>query len=177
MLTACSFGSSEPEGPVVTTYEECLTAGGEVLFNEPHECRLLGKDPFYENKPLAKFVDYGPTTGYYASPVGGGPYPAIVLIHEKWGLENDIWGKARELAMEGSVVLAVDLFDGQKPKDIDAALALEAAVGEDIDTAFANIEAAVKWLSLQYNVEKEDISIIGGSFGEAWDARMLERES
>ena len=169
LLTTC--GSTDSDIPEITTYEECQMAGGSIIYNEPHECDFYG-ETYYENKPLAKFVDYGPATGYYASPVGGGPYPAIVLIHEKWGLENDIWAKARELAKEKYVVLAVDLYAEQKPKELEEALALETAVSQDLDKAFENIAAAKKWLSLQYNVTKESITYTGGSFGEEWDARM-----
>lgn len=172
LLTACGTSeTSDDEYKEIVTYEECRMAGGDIFFNEPHECRIFG-DVYFENVPKAKFVDYGPATGYYASPVGGGPYPAVVLIHGQMGLQKDIWAQARGLAQEGSVVLAVDLYEGQKPRNTEIAVALESAVVEDLDTAFANIEEAVKWLSLQYNVEKESVRILGASFGEEWEQRI-----
>lgn len=176
LLTACgSSESSDDDYTEIETYAECRTAGGEVFFNEPHECRIFG-DVYLDDKPTAKFIDYGPATGYYASPVGGGPYPAIVLVHGQMGLRNDIWSQARGLAKEGNVVLAVDLYDGQHPKDEEAAALLEAAVVADLDTAFANIEEAAKWASLQYNVTDDAVRFLGNSFGDAWDQRLKDLE-
>lgn len=171
LVTACGTSDEPEDYKEIETYEECRTAGGEVFFKEPHECRIFG-DVYLDDKPKAKFIDYGPATGYYASPVGGGPYQAVVLVHGQMGLQSDIWAQARGLAKEGNVVLAVDLYDGQKPRNVEIAAALEAAVTEDLDTAFANIEEAAKWVSLQYNATEEPVRFLGASFGEAWDQRM-----
>ena len=40
------------------------------------------------------------------------PAPAVLLIHEWWGLNDQIKSMAAEFAMEGYVALAVDLFGG-----------------------------------------------------------------
>ena len=170
LLTACSSSVAEETSDDLT-YEDCRTAGGEVFFHEPHECHLFD-DIYYDDKPTAKFVDYGPATGYYASPVGGGPYQAIVLIHGQSGLQKDIWAQARGLAKEGNVVLAVDLYKGEKTTTQEREQEMAAAVREDLDSAFDNIEAAAKWLSLQYNVEKESVRFLGESFGDEWDQRL-----
>lgn len=172
LLAACSSSSiEEEETPEILTYEECQMAGGQIFNKEPHECHFFD-EIFYENKPKAKFVDYGPATGYYASPVGGGPYPAVVLIHGESGLQKDIWAQARGLAKEGSVVLAVDLYEGEKTTTEERAQEMAIAVREDMDRALTNLEAAAKWLSLQYNVDKESIRYLGESFGEEWDKRL-----
>lgn len=175
LLTACGTSETSDAYKEIESYEECRMAGGEVFFNEPHECRIFG-DVYFENVPKAKFVDYGPATGYYASPVGGGPYPTVVLIHGQMGLQKDVWAQARGLAKEGNVVLAVDLYNEQKPKDTEAAVVLEATVAQDLATAFANIEEAAKWLSLQYNVTEEPARFLGGSFGEEWEQRLTVLE-
>ncbi|MAE68781.1 MAG: dienelactone hydrolase family protein [Candidatus Peribacteraceae bacterium] len=172
LVTACS---SDPELPEVTSYEECVTMEGEIKYKEPHQCTIFG-ETYYENKPTAKFVDYGPATGYYASPVGGGPYPAIILIHEMQGLDRNTWASARKFAQEGYVVLAVDLYDGKKATDPEEATVLSSSVTDDLDGAFDNVKAAVKWVSLQYNVDDTQLKLAGGSFGDEWDARMAENE-
>ena len=99
-----------------------------------------------------------------------------MLVHGQMGLQHDIWAQARGLAKEGKVVLAVDLYDGQKPRDTEEAVALEAAVKADLDTAFANIEEAAKWVSLQYNVTEDPVRFLGSSFGEEWDRRLATLE-
>lgn len=51
--------------------------------------------------------------GYLAKPAADGQYPAIVMIHEWWGLTDNIKQMAEKLASHGYVVLAVDLYEGQ----------------------------------------------------------------
>ena len=63
-----------------------------------------------------KEVNYGPATGFLAQPKENGVYPAIVMIHEWWGLNDNIKEMAKSLAAEGYVVLAVDLFNGKLQK-------------------------------------------------------------
>jgi len=50
-----------------------------------------------------------PLRGYLASPAGTGPWPAVVMIHEIFGLD-DVTGHADRLAGLGYLTLAVDLF-------------------------------------------------------------------
>lgn len=51
--------------------------------------------------------------GYLAYPSGSGPFPGVVVIHEAYGLNDDIRDIARRLANEGYAALAVDLFAGR----------------------------------------------------------------
>ena len=51
--------------------------------------------------------------GYLARPSGTGPFPALVVIHEAFGLNDDIRSIARRFAGAGYVALAVDLFSGR----------------------------------------------------------------
>ena len=58
--------------------------------------------------------------GYLARPKEG-TYPGVIMIHEWWGLNENIKDMAKQLASEGYVVLAADLYDGQVAADSDAA--------------------------------------------------------
>jgi carboxymethylenebutenolidase len=51
-----------------------------------------------------------PLRGYLASPAGIGPWPAVVMIHELFGLDDVMRGHADRLAGLGYLTLAVDLF-------------------------------------------------------------------
>ena len=55
---------------------------------------------------------FGTTAGYLAKPVIDGNYSGVVMIHEWWGLNDNIKKMADILASHGYVVLAVDLYDG-----------------------------------------------------------------
>jgi len=50
--------------------------------------------------------------GYLARPTSG-EFPAVVMIHEIWGVNDNIKEMAEKLASHGYVVLAVDLYDGR----------------------------------------------------------------
>ncbi len=49
---------------------------------------------------------------YVASPAGDGPFPVVIMVHEFFGLNESIVGKARGLAEEGYLVVAPDTFRG-----------------------------------------------------------------
>jgi carboxymethylenebutenolidase len=56
----------------------------------------------------------GTNPGYLAvPPATPGPWPAVVVIHEVLGLNDDIRGKADEFAARGYLALAPDLFGGR----------------------------------------------------------------
>lgn len=49
---------------------------------------------------------------FVAHPADNGPRPGIVVIHEIFGLNDNIRGITRRLAQEGYAALALDLFSG-----------------------------------------------------------------
>src|SRR3989344_8124637 len=67
--------------------------------------------------------------GYYAAPQEPGGYPGVVMVHEWWGLNDDIKATARDLAGQGYRVLAVDLF-GRVATTADEARAQVAALDQ-----------------------------------------------
>jgi carboxymethylenebutenolidase len=59
-------------------------------------------------------VPGGTAAGYLAIPAGTpGPWPGVVVIHEAFGLNDDIRQKADEFAAHGYLAVAPDLFEGR----------------------------------------------------------------
>lgn len=61
-------------------------------------------------------VGDGSWPGYLAVPASAarpGPWPGVVVIHEAFGLNDDVRAKADEFAARGYLALAPDLFDGR----------------------------------------------------------------
>jgi len=58
---------------------------------------------------------------FVAEPADDGNYPAVVVIHEWWGLNDHIRDVASRLAGEGLVAIAPDLFDGRVTQDPEVA--------------------------------------------------------
>ncbi|MFO0556113.1 MAG: dienelactone hydrolase family protein [Polyangiaceae bacterium] len=51
--------------------------------------------------------------GGLAVPSGSGRHPTVLIVHEWWGLNDDINAIAERFAAEGFVALAVDLYKGR----------------------------------------------------------------
>ena len=82
--------------------------------------------------------------GYLATPPGPGPFPAVVMIHEAFGLDANSMGHADRLARAGYLTLAVDLFsDGRRRCLVATMQSLVSGHG----TAFTDISVARAWLA------------------------------
>ena len=86
-----------------------------------------------------------PLRGYLASPPGIGPWPAVVMIHEIFGLDEVMRGHADRLAGFGYLTLAVDLFSaGSTARCLVATMT---AMMRGRGRAFADISAAHDYLA------------------------------
>lgn len=105
--------------------------------------------------------------GYFVLPADvGAALPGILLIHDRWGLNDYVRAMARRLSGEGYAVLALDLFGGQTA---DSAGQADALVGQflgDRAAVLANIGQARTWL--QENGLPPSIAAVGFGFGGEW---------
>jgi len=93
------------------------------------------------------------------------PAPAIVLVHEWWGLNDQIKAVAAELAKRGYLALAVDLYHGRVTADPDTARALMQAV--DPAEATKTLAAWIDWLRADRRCNGK-IGTVGWCFGGGW---------
>jgi carboxymethylenebutenolidase len=91
--------------------------------------------------------------------------PAVVMIHEWWGLNDNIKDMANELASEGYVVLAADLYNGEVAADPNRARELVSSVRENPEQAISNLQSAVQYLASLSNVNSSRIASLGWCFG------------
>jgi carboxymethylenebutenolidase len=78
-------------------------------------------------------------------PVGDGPWPGVVVLHEAYGLNDDIRQHADRLAAAGYLALAPDLFGGRPFWRCIRAVVRDAARGAG--PSFDAVEAARAWLA------------------------------
>ena len=102
-------------------------------------------------------------SAFLVQPVTEGMYPGIIMIHEWWGLNDQIKSMADIMAREGYVVLAVDLFDGNVATTVEEAQAnLRDNPNEE---TVPRMQAALKYLRKHPKVDPGKIASIGWCYG------------
>jgi len=102
-------------------------------------------------------------SGILYLPQGNGPFPALVVIHEWWGLNDWVKEQASKLADEGYAALAIDLYRGKVATTPDDAHELMRGVPQD--RATQDLLAATSFLRAQKNVDPARVGTIGWCMG------------
>ncbi len=110
---------------------------------------------------------HGDAAGYLVYPENAteSELPGVVMIHEWWGLNQNIKNMAEQLAKEGYAVLAVDLYNGQVATESSQAGMLASSVRENPQLAIENLNAAVEHLSSLQSVNGSRMASLGWCFG------------
>ncbi len=98
------------------------------------------------------------------------PLPAVVVIHEWWGLDAHIKHWTDRLAADGYAALAVDLYGGKVATDRDQAMALMKTVDEA--AARKTLTAAHAFLRDDPRVGARKRGVIGWCFGGGWSLQQ-----
>ena len=135
-----------------------------------------------ESDTRSSEVIYGQTgeqqhKGYLSQPENKKVKSGLIVIHEWWGLNEDIHLMADQLAGLGYHSLAVDLYDGKSADGVREAFQLSTGLSKNEDAALANLKEAYDYLTDELGVEK--VGIIGWCLGGKWSLRgslMLPNE-
>lgn len=113
--------------------------------------------------------------GYLAVPEGQGPHPAILLIHEWWGLNEGMTVLADALAEEGYIVFAPDAYRGNVTAAFPRALWLRLTTpGEQVE---ADMDSALAYLRGLDNIDSERVASMGFCFGGGHSLQLGLRQS
>lgn len=91
------------------------------------------------------------------------------MIHEWWGLNDNVRQAAQRLAGEGYVALAVDLYDGATAEVPKEAIKLMTALSENTARADENLRQAFAFLDGTVGVPR--VGSIGWCLGGRWSLR------
>jgi carboxymethylenebutenolidase len=161
-----------------------LAVGALYLWNPPtsmapssdDEISMMSDDaniePKFDEVVTEEVVYHENISGYLARPDAEGQFPALILIHEWWGLNENIKDFAERFAKQGYVALAVDLYEGQVAKDRETAAQLAGGVRSNLDPAFANLNSAVAYLQERDDVQEKSLASVGWCFGGGWSYEM-----
>lgn len=119
-----------------------------------------------ENMPYAE-LDDELVYGYFVAPADMfEPLPAVIMIHEWWGLNDNVREQANRLAAAGYIVFAVDLFGGKTATTPSAARELMLGVVEDPESANDNLVSAYRFVSETAGAPA--VAALGWRFGGSW---------
>lgn len=129
-----------------------------VPAHQPHP--LDANAPRPQGKAVQLTVAGKPSTAYVARPKGK-PQGALLVIHEWWGLDDWMKHEADQLASEGYLALAIDLYKGKVATDRDEAQKLMGAKDEKWGDQVE--EAGLEWL--KKNAQGAKVATIGWCMG------------
>jgi carboxymethylenebutenolidase len=113
-------------------------------------------------------------SGLLYTPAGKGPFPALVVIQEWWGVNDWVKEQASKLADQGYVTLAVDLYRGKVATTPDEAH--ELMRGLPHDRADRDLQAAANYLRSQKNVDPASVGSIGWCMGGGYSLDLAVQD-
>ncbi|HEX8395019.1 MAG TPA: dienelactone hydrolase family protein [Longimicrobium sp.] len=169
LLAACATADPRPASPGDREHLDAMshehagetpTANGSAM--EPRQA-VVAQDVEYLDANGVK------VRGYEARPANtaaNAKLPAIVVIHEWYGLNDNVRMMTRRLAGEGYRAFAVDMYNGQVASNPEQARTLMGGVMQNPQGGMANLAAAVR--SLESRTGADRIGILGWCFGGGW---------
>ena len=106
-------------------------------------------------------------------PDGKGPFPAVIVIHEWWGLNDWVKDQASKLADQGYLALAVDFYRGKVATTRDQAHELSRAPSDRVKR---DSQAAFAYLQSRPDVKKDKIGAIGWCWGGGYSLQLAIAE-
>ena len=175
-LSSCDSGSDQeqPSSGDADNANSVNSAGGSSTTAASNAApSSSGPSVVVETLPYAEIGDEL-VYGYFAFPSDMvEPIPAVILIHDRWGLDEPTRDLSRRLADEGYIVMAIDLFGGEVAETPGPARILEISVFENPQIAAENIRQAYDFVKETFRAPS--VASLGFGFGGGWslNAAML----
>ena len=112
--------------------------------------------------------------GYLALPASPGRHPALIVVHEWWGLNDWVKEQTRKLADAGYVSLSVDLYRGEVATTLEEAHEISRGVPDD--RALRDLEAGFSFLATRSDVDKTKIGVAGWCMGGGYALELAVNE-
>ena len=171
LLISFLAGCQSDEVPFDSTAESALEATAqEHIDDSPVASPVVVPEP--ARPVIEQNIAYGEAgnrnlVGYLTMPADVvEPQPGVLIIHEWWGLNDNIKAMARRIAGEGFVVLAVDLYDGVTAELPGEAQNLMAQVMGAPEATIDNVRQGIRYLS-RYALAPR-VASLGWCLGGTW---------
>lgn len=160
-LASCGAGSDKSaSGPAGKPADGADAQNQAASETAPQRSVVSDRLPYGE-------VDEELVYGYFVFPSDMiEPLPAIILLHEWWGLNDTMREWADQLAAEGYIVLAVDLYQGKTASSPAAARELMTQIVENPEAAEINIRSAYEFVTETAGAPRT--GVVGWGLGGTW---------
>ncbi len=148
LLAACSSGNSEEADPRPRMRDDD-TPALELSAEEATQWlpdAIVNRGTTLDGQTVNYFDADPAAAGYLAVPRGAGPFPAVILIHEWSGLVDRVRHLADDMAEQGYIALAVDLYSGRSGSTPEENRALMQSTMADQQRIIDNLDAAAAFI-------------------------------
>jgi carboxymethylenebutenolidase len=171
LVAACDSGEPGSPESEIQAGRDNVDAMSREHANDNTEAseaaRIAPQRPIISERLAYAEVEDELVYGHFAFPADMvEPLPAIIVIHEWWGLNDNVRAMADRLAGEGYIVFAVDLFGGKVAESPEVAGQLMLAVVENPEQASENIRKAYDFVNTTAGAPR--IGSVGWCFGGGW---------
>jgi carboxymethylenebutenolidase len=131
--------------------------------------------PVHSRSAIYTSIDGASVEGWLAWPAGKAvdDLPGLIVIHEWWGLNDNVRQASERLAAEGYVTLAVDLYRGKHAAMPKEAMQLMEGLNAEADKGRENLAAAYDYLANSMGLKK--VGVIGWCLGGRWSLQASLR--
>lgn len=170
ILGTASCGDGQPEPSADPAASDATAAGNTIGASSDRQESATGeavaeRPVDAETLPYAE-VDEELVYGHFAFPSDMiEPLPAIIVVHDWWGLNDDTRSAASRLAAQGYMVLAVDLYGGETVDRLQEARRKMISVVENPDVVESNLRQALDFVGVAGAPKK---ATLGWGFGGSW---------
>ena len=116
--------------------------------------------------------DEQPMDAYLSLPEGDGPFPGIIVIHEIFGLNENIRKIARRFSLEGYAALAVDLFSTGSRMTCLLRVFHGMILRPLANGVVGDLQAAVRFLKQWPEVDSVRVGVIGFCMGGSYALQL-----
>jgi carboxymethylenebutenolidase len=167
VLAALALTIQKPTDTKPAEAKKNLT--GQITEEEFKKLHELRKDAVPPRK--GNMIEIAKAKAYLSIPAGAkGPMPAVIVIHEWWGLNDNVMFWTDRIAAEGYAAIAVDLYGGIVATTPDEAMAAMRKVDDKRATEI--MLAAMKFAKEDPRIQATSRASIGWCFGGGMSLKL-----
>jgi carboxymethylenebutenolidase len=114
----------------------------------------------------------GSMDSFFAKPEGAGPFPGVIVVHEIFGLNDNIRQICRDFTEQGYAALAVDLFSHRNRALCMMQLFYGMMFRSLENPMLADLNSAFDFLKQTQNVDADRMGAVGFCMGGAYALQM-----